>query len=242
MRMDEAVEDRMEQISRSGLLDRVTSLVDALARDKTLEGAGDASCHMDVAREAMEAAIRAEREVASLTQRVAYLEKLAMTDELTGLLNRRGFQDELSRVLSSASRYGEQGVLVYVDLDGFKPINDTYGHLAGDEVLIRVAQLLGENTRATDYVGRLGGDEFAILLTRTDWDGGLIRAELLEKLLNSSFVSWDGRMIAIRASFGLQGYGAHDNAFDLLGRADQAMYETKRLRSDLSGRSQLPAE
>ncbi|MGB0682423.1 MAG: GGDEF domain-containing protein [Magnetovibrionaceae bacterium] len=240
--MDEAVEDRMEQISRSGLLDRVTSLVDALARDKTLEGAGDASCHMDVAREAMEAAIRAEREVASLTQRVAYLEKLAMTDELTGLLNRRGFQDELSRVLSSASRYGEQGVLVYVDLDGFKPINDTYGHLAGDEVLIRVAQLLGENTRATDYVGRLGGDEFAILLTRTDWDGGLIRAELLEKLLNSSFVSWDGRMIAIRASFGLQGYGAHDNAFDLLGRADQAMYETKRLRSDLSGRSQLPAE
>ena len=81
------------------------------------------------------------------TDRIAHLEALATTDELTGTLNRRGFEEELDRLLARAERKNEEGVLVYVDLDGFKPVNDTFGHAAGDEVLRQVARVLTENVR-----------------------------------------------------------------------------------------------
>ncbi|MGB0671551.1 MAG: GGDEF domain-containing protein, partial [Rhodospirillales bacterium] len=201
LRKSDSARIEANELSRPGLVARVMQLVEAADR-----GLG----HETAALDALDAAQAAEAHLAEVTRRLAHLEKLAMTDELTTLLNRRGFQEELMRVLSNASRYGEHGILVYVDLDGFKPINDTYGHLAGDDVLKRVAQLLRENVRSTDYVARLGGDEFAVLLTRTDWDNGLMRAELLETLLNNAYTGWEGRMIPIRASFGIQAYHPGD--------------------------------
>ena len=164
-------------------------------------------------------------------KRVLVLERLAKTDELTGLLNRRGFHAELRRAVSAAGRYDECGMLIYVDLDGFKPINDTYGHAAGDEVLRRVAGTLREIVRDTDSVGRMGGDEFCVLLTRTSWKDGLARAEGLERSLNNTYVSWRGRMIAIRASLGVHAYGSRDDGDDLLDRVDDAMDVTKRKRA-----------
>ena len=127
--------------------------------------------------------------------------------------------------------YDERGMLIYVDLDGFKPINDTYGHAAGDEVLRRVAGILGENVRDTDSVGRMGGDEFCVLLTRSSWEDGLARAKELDRGLNTTYVSWRGRMIAIRASLGVHAYGSKDDSDDLLDRVDDAMYVTKRMRA-----------
>ncbi|NQU58554.1 MAG: GGDEF domain-containing protein [Rhodospirillales bacterium] len=171
--------------------------------------------------------------IAHLQDRIAELELLAETDELTGLPNRRGFDNLLQRVLSGVSRYDEQGVLIYIDLDAFKPINDSCGHAAGDEVLRQVATLLRDGIRDTDFAGRMGGDEFAVLLTRTNWENGFKRARRIEKQLNNSIVHWHGRMIAISASFGLQGYGAKEDGLDLLARADEAMYTTKRLRTNL---------
>ncbi|MBT4934967.1 MAG: GGDEF domain-containing protein [Rhodospirillaceae bacterium] len=166
-----------------------------------------------------------------LQGRIAELERQTETDELTGLLNRRGFDKQLQRVLSGVERYDEQGVLIYIDLDAFKPINDSYGHAAGDEVLRHVANLLSDGIRDTDFVGRLGGDEFAILLTHSNWENGLRRAERIENQLNKSIVHWQGRMIAISASFGLQEYGDKEQGGDLLARADDAMYKTKRMRT-----------
>ncbi len=182
---------------------------------------------------ALKSAIRAERRMLKQKDRIAYLERLAITDELTGLLNRRGFQGELTRILSTASRYNENGVLIYVDMDGFKPVNDTYGHLAGDEVLKKVACILLENIRETDYAGRLGGDEFAVLLTRIKWQDGLTLAEEIDQRVNSSFTTWRGNRIALRASLGFLPYGPKDTGQDLLLRADNAMYKTKRLRADM---------
>ena len=219
--------ERAEIDSGCELLSSVTRLVDCLERPPHV----DDGTLRDAAEEALTAAIDAERRLAEQDKRVEVLERLARTDELTALLNRRGFHAELRRAVSAAGRYDERGVLIYVDLDGFKPINDTYGHAAGDEVLRRVADTLRDHIRDTDSVGRMGGDEFCVLLTRTSWKDGLAKAKDLERSLNNTFVGWRGRMIAVRASLGVHAYGSKDDSADLLDRVDDAMYATKRLRA-----------
>lgn len=190
----------------------------------------------DSAATALALAHRAERDIARLTERVNELERLASTDELTGLLNRRGFEAAFQRAVEAADRYDERGVLIFVDLDGFKPVNDTFGHAAGDEVLRTVARVLDENVRSLDVIGRLGGDEFAVLLTRTGWRDGLKRAEALDAVLNAAAVDWQGRRIPINASFGMQTFRAGDRCDTLLHAADAAMYAVKQARgTTLSG-------
>ena len=161
-------------------------------------------------------------------ERLNYLENLALTDELTGLHNRRGFTKAMERTLANARRYDEKGVLLFIDLNAFKPINDTYGHDAGDEVLRQTSRLLMDNIRDNDYAGRLGGDEFAVLLVRTSWDNGVTRAKALDRALNRYYTSWEGRMIGIGASVGVQVYDGSSSSADLLKHADQAMYHAKR--------------
>ncbi|MBI4184284.1 MAG: GGDEF domain-containing protein [Proteobacteria bacterium] len=155
-----------------------------------------------------------------------------MTDELTGLLNRRAFESELRHAVAAARRYGEGGVLIYIDLDNFKPVNDRFGHAAGDHVLRQVARLLKASVRETDFVGRLGGDEFAVLLVRTSWEAGLAYAKRLERALNATYIPWSGATIKLKASFGAQRYGADDSERTLLHRADTAMYRAKRRRTN----------
>jgi diguanylate cyclase (GGDEF)-like protein len=219
--------------SQTELVANVTLLADCLYRSTGLEGCGDAAGHAAAVNKALITAIEVERRLAEMHEKITYMERLAMTDELTGLLNRRGFADELTHVLAAARRYREKGVLIYVDLDGFKPINDSYGHAAGDEVLRQIGRILHDCVRETDYVARLGGDEFAVLLTRTLWDDGLHRAECLDETLNKAVVVWEGRLIAVRASLGIQAYGANDDGRRLLHQADEAMYRTKRSRAQL---------
>ncbi|MGE4062968.1 MAG: GGDEF domain-containing protein [Rhodospirillaceae bacterium] len=163
-------------------------------------------------------------------RRIGELENLATTDGLTRVLNRRGFEDALTHELSVAKRHGVGGVLIFVDLDEFKPINDTYGHAAGDEVLLTVATLLRGHIRDTDYIGRLGGDEFAILLPRSNKRNGVRRAEDLDRKLNNAYASWDGVQIPIKASCGVHMYAASAEVKQLLEAADAAMYKIKQER------------
>ena len=193
--------------------------------------------HDQAAALALAAALEAERRLAEQAARIALLERLVSVDALTGVLNRRGFRRHLRRAVAAANRHGEHGVLIYVDLDGFKPINDTYGHPAGDRVLCEVARVLEKNIRETDSVGRLGGDEFAILLTRTPWRDGEKRAHALGRLINDTVVNWNGRMLAVGASMGIQPYGPHDDDETVLGLADRAMYRNKRKLASRSPRS-----
>jgi len=183
------------------------------------------------AETALTAAVDTQNKLQNQSLRIAEMERIACTDELTGAYNRRGFHQEFKRVLASANRYTETGVLIYLDLDGFKPINDTYGHAAGDHVLCEVVKTLSKSVRPTDLVARLGGDEFAVLLTRTDWQNGLQRAEILKHVLNTKYVNWNTKHIAVRASLGFQRYGPEDCDQSLLIKADDAMYQAKRLRS-----------
>src|SRR5215213_5327794 len=107
---------------------------------------------------------RLRAHVAQLEERVGELDQLAHQDPLVDLPNRRGFMRELERLVDRARRYGESPAMLFVDLDGLKMINDTFGHKAGDEALIQVAQLLVGGVRRSDAVARIGGDEFGILL------------------------------------------------------------------------------
>jgi len=215
---------------RGELVPAVAPLVECLRHSGLPRGAFAPGTE-DAAEHALTAAVGAERRIADLNRRISDLERVAITDELTGLLNRRGFEAELAQALALARRYNEPGVLVYVDLDGFKLVNDTYGHGAGDEVLRRVARLLSGAVRATDFVGRLGGDEFAVLLVRTSWNGALIRLRAIRRLLDPAVIDLDGRTIAVRASLGVEVYGGEDEGVQLMGRADRAMYAAKRDRT-----------
>ncbi|MDA1089256.1 MAG: GGDEF domain-containing protein [Proteobacteria bacterium] len=216
--------------SNTNLVTGVLTLAQCLK--DVLNGKASANAVGQSVGTALAAAQAAERLIAEQKNRLAYFEQLAITDTLTGLLNRRGFEAEIKRTMNGAKRYQEKGVLIYVDLDGFKPVNDIHGHAAGDAVLCKVSALLAENVRATDCVGRLGGDEFAILLTRTTWEAGLKRAEAFDAMINGALLDWQGETISISASFGFQTYGPDDDLNQLLICADDAMYISKRARTN----------
>ncbi len=174
-------------------------------------------------------AAEAEQQLADQRERIHHLESLAQTDELTGLLNRRGFQEALDRALSEAERHDERGLIAFIDLDKFKPVNDTHGHEAGDEVLRAVADTLIDGVRSTDYVARMAGDEFVILFARAERPARE-RALAIKQKLNSLLVPYQGSLIRVGASMGIQTYGKTSTAEDLLRRADKAMYRDKAER------------
>jgi diguanylate cyclase (GGDEF)-like protein len=171
-----------------------------------------------------------EQALADRDEQIGHLKSLAMTDSLTGLMNRRGFEDHLRRVTASAERYDEQGVLVYIDLDDFKPLNDEIGHDAGDAVLSFVARFFTENVRLTDTVARLGGDEFAILMVQTDAAEGEARARNLQSALNASHLTYNGYALPISASMGVAPFISGSDSKALIRRADASMYQDKDRR------------
>ncbi len=172
-------------------------------------------------------AAEAEQRIAEQQARIAYLEALSNSDELTGLANRRGFERFMRRTLDLARRHGEHGIFAYVDLDNFKAINDDFGHTAGDRVLQRVASILSRNVRLSDYVARLGGDEFAVVLVHADGDHGELRMRILRDLINNTKLKIGGRQFQLNASFGTVPYGPDSEVRDLLQQADRAMYREK---------------
>ncbi len=175
-------------------------------------------------------AVETEKMLVEQQARIHYLETLSVTDELTGLLNRRGFNQAVDRTLAAAKRHQEKGLLAYLDLDNFKQINDLLGHDAGDQVLCHVAQVLTKNVRRTDYVARIGGDEFAVLFVRAQQLPTRAHALELRRALARTKLTIRDRSLTINASMGIQAYGPDTKASELLRRADQAMYLDKQHR------------
>ena len=155
------------------------------------------------------------------------LRLLADLDELTGIYNRRRFQEEVEKHLTASRRFGDHLTLMLLDIDGFKKINDTYGHQTGDKALQIVAHALRGAVRETDLVGRLGGDEFVALLTRADSRGVDRVIEAFRRELRLEDAASEASFI-IEASIGIAwSRGAEDTCETLLRRADRAMYAEK---------------
>ena len=170
------------------------------------------------------------RELHQTRERLDEAEKTADQDHLLPVLNRRAFVRELSRHMSFASRYGMPASLIYFDLDGFKFVNDTHGHAAGDAVLAHVADIMLASVRDSDIVGRLGGDEFGILLNHANQEQAHKKAESLAETLNVRPTVWQGRTIPIGFSYGAFELRQGDDATMVMARADEAMYAQKRAR------------
>jgi diguanylate cyclase (GGDEF)-like protein len=176
---------------------------------------------------------RLKRELAVARARVGELEARADVDPLLDILNRRGFERELKRALSHVKRYGTQAVLMFVDLDGFKGINDRYGHAAGDALLKAVARELIGHVRASDIVGRIGGDEFGVLIWRLEGPQATAKARELERLIASVSITHGRNQISVAASIGVAPLVEGANPADLIAAADQAMYARKDERRGL---------
>ncbi|HSC01742.1 MAG TPA: diguanylate cyclase, partial [Solirubrobacteraceae bacterium] len=166
-----------------------------------------------------------------MTERVRYEERLrhmADHDQLTGLFNRRRFDEELKRELARAGRYAEHSAVLSIDIDNFKGINDSAGHAAGDAVLCHVAAVLDHRSRASDVVARLGGDEFAVLLSAVGEREARTVAEHVLAEIRSSPAAYGGRPFRVTGSIGVATFESDDaTAGEVMVNADLAMYAAK---------------
>jgi diguanylate cyclase (GGDEF)-like protein len=170
---------------------------------------------------------RLRGQVAQLQERVELLDELAHQDTLIKLPNRRGFMRELERLVDRVKRYDRQAAMLFIDLDGLKMINDSFGHRAGDEALIEVAQLLTKGVRRSDVVARIGGDEFAILLENAGSESAHeTAARLVDMVCDCEFMH-DGDALPLSIAIGVAMIGADDTPESVMERADAEMYRRK---------------
>jgi diguanylate cyclase (GGDEF)-like protein len=161
---------------------------------------------------------------------IGEVSRTARLDQLTGLSNRRHFDEELKRTLDQTDRFGGSCALVLADVDHFKAVNDTHGHEAGDRVLKAIAQVMRDLVRTTDICARIGGEEFCAILPQTGADGAVELAERLRANVELVPVRWHDRELRVTSSFGVATYVAGGGALKrshLFEAADRALYRAK---------------
>jgi diguanylate cyclase (GGDEF)-like protein len=173
---------------------------------------------------------RLQADLGKAQRTIAELEARADVDPLLDILNRRGFERELKRSLAYLQRYNGEAVLLFIDLDGFKAVNDRHGHAAGDALLKAVARELVGHVRASDVVARLGGDEFGVLLWNLGSAQAAAKAHSLERLIETVTVAHGEARIAVGASVGLVPLVAGAAPEQMIDAADKAMYARKSER------------
>jgi len=173
---------------------------------------------------------RLRAQLARALERVEELQASADTDFLLNIPNRRGFERELQRSISYIKRYHANGALIVLDVDRLKPINDAFGHAAGDQVLKAIVATLLREVRASDVIGRLGGDEFALVLWNLSETDAHAKAAALEQAIDALSFRFRGRNVTAGVSAGVALLGPHVEAGRALEEADRAMYVRKAQR------------
>lgn len=208
--------------------------VEAAAGQITLAGVPEA----ELTARVREALVSLMQEVQSLRdqlswsqERISELERLADSDPMLDIFNRRAFVRELDRTLGLIDRYGMKASLVFVDLNDLKKINDAKGHGAGDAALAHVAKILSANVRQSDAVGRLGGDEFGVILTQADQQTAEIKAAQLAGAVAATPVAWKDGAFTAQVSCGVVEIAKGVSADEAMEKADSAMYAVKSKKS-----------
>jgi diguanylate cyclase (GGDEF)-like protein len=157
------------------------------------------------------------------------LQELVITDDLTKLYNLRHFYDRLKTETDRSSRYRHPVSLLFIDIDSFKHYNDTYGHIEGDKLLIKVARILKLSVRKTDSVYRYAGDEFTVILPETDAEGAKnVARRIINNMRNENFLLENGEYAEIAVSIGISEYDHGEDLEIFVKRADEAMFTSKR--------------
>jgi len=167
-----------------------------------------------------------------LAKAVSRVWNASQHDHLTGLLNRAAFDEKMACEIDRAARYGRPLSVITIDVDHFKAINDTFGHLAGDDVLKWVGNLLLKSSRSTDFAARTGGDEFVIIAPETACENAAVVAERFRDALRRSLVVTRGGPVRVSVTVGMAALKGHEAADDLLDRADKQMLAAKRARPE----------
>jgi len=169
-----------------------------------------------------------EAETTSLRGEIKTKQDLAVKDSLTGAYNRAGYEERITEEFARRQRVSSPLSLVFADCNKFKKINDTFGHSAGDVVLVKVAETLKNRARTSDVVARYGGDEFVVLLPDTPLDGAEIFAkDACKKILDAGFNN-NGQPLDVSISCGITEVREDDTPITALQRADEAMYQAKK--------------
>jgi diguanylate cyclase (GGDEF)-like protein len=168
--------------------------------------------------------------LAAALERIDELQAHADTDFLLDIPNRRGFERELHRSIAYIKRYQATGALIVLDVDHLKPINDAFGHAAGDQVLKAIVAEVRRHVRSSDVIGRLGGDEFALLLWNLSETDAHAKAAALEQAVDRLTFEFRGHTVMAGASAGVAVLGPHTEAGKALEEADSAMYVRKAQR------------
>jgi diguanylate cyclase len=193
--------------------------------------ASDTGKMIDSMQDLQSELVVSKQKVEKLHQELQSARGEALIDPLTGILNRRGFENSAKLTLSNHEALSKGLCLLMVDIDHFKQINDTYGHLFGDKVIRAIANTLKSKVRGQDSVARMGGEEFALLLAETDISGARTVAENMRQTIEGCQIQrldTHERIGGITISIGIAAYTGGNNLVDLLGDADKALYTSKR--------------
>jgi len=222
----ERIEGYAARLERADALNDLQNIVADLVSD-TRSVQVDMMRHRDEIVEVRKQADQAESRVRQLEAELEHVSEQVREDQLTGTLNRRGLDDAMQREISRAQRKRTPLCVAILDLDNFKKLNDTYGHQAGDDALIHLANVVRKTLRPTDTVARFGGEEFVIVFAETDEKQAVEAMRRLQRELTKRFFLHDNERLLITFSAGVALLKANETQDGILARADKAMYQAK---------------